>query len=96
MFFPLFREKCFPELIEEVANNESCVIVGRCADFILKDKENVLKIFIDSSMQDKINRATEYYKLDKNKAEKEITRINKLRANHYKLYRNGMERSCQL
>ncbi len=74
------------ELIEEVANNESCVIVGRCADFILKDKENVLKIFIDSSMQDKINRATEYYKLDKNKAEKEITRINKLRANHYKYY----------
>ena len=74
------------ELIEEVANNESCVIVGRCADFILKDKENVLKIFIDSSIQDKINRATEYYKLDKNKAEKEITRINKLRANHYKYY----------
>ena len=74
------------QLIEEVANNESCVIVGRCADFILKDKENVLKIFIDSSIQDKINRATEYYKLDKNKAEKEITRINKLRANHYKYY----------
>ena len=74
------------ELIEEVANNESCVIVGRCADFILKDKENVLKIFIDSSIQDKINRATEYYKLDKNKAEKEIIRINKLRANHYKYY----------
>ena len=74
------------ELIGEVANKESCVIVGRCADFILKDKENVLKIFIDSSLQDKINRATEYYNLDKNKAQKEIKRINKLRENHYKYY----------
>ena len=74
------------ELIGEVADKESCVIVGRCADFILKDKENVLKIFIDSSLQDKINRATEYYNLDKNKAQKEIKRINKLRENHYKYY----------
>ena len=74
------------ELIKEVADKESCVIVGRCADFILKDKENVLKIFIDSSLQDKINRATEYYNLDKNKAQKEIKRINKLRENHYKYY----------
>ena len=74
------------ELIKEVADKESCVIVGRCADFILKDKENILKIFIDSSLQDKINRATEYYNLDKNKAQKEIKRINKLRANHYKYY----------
>ncbi len=74
------------ELIEEVAEKESCVIVGRCADFILKDKENVLKIFIDSSIQDKINRATEYYNLDKSKAQKEIKRINKLRENHYKYY----------
>ena len=74
------------ELIGEVADKESCVIVGRCADFILKDKENVLKIFIDSSLQDKINRATEYYNLDKNKAQKEIKRINKLRETHYKYY----------
>ena len=74
------------ELIKEVADKESCVIVGRCADFILKDKENILKIFIDSSLQDKINRATEYYNLDKNKAQKEIKRINKLRENHYKYY----------
>ena len=74
------------ELIKEVADKESCVIVGRCADFILKDKENILKIFIDSSLQDKINRATEYYNLDKNKAQNEIKRINKLRENHYKYY----------
>ena len=74
------------ELIKEIADKESCVIIGRCANFILKDKENVIKVFIYSKMDDKIRRATEYYGLDANKAEKEINRINKLRANHYKYY----------
>ena len=74
------------ELIKEVADQESCVIIGRCADFILKDKENVIKVFIYSDMEDKIKRATEIYGFDKEKAKKEITRIDKLRANHYKHY----------
>lgn len=74
------------ELIKEIANKESCVIIGRCADFILKDRKNVLKVFVNSSMDDKIKRATSFYGLDKSKAEKEINRINKLRANHYKYY----------
>ena len=74
------------ELIKEVANKESCVIIGRCADFILQDKENVIKVFVYSNMKDKIKRATEIYGFDKTKAEKEIKRIDKLRANHYKYY----------
>lgn len=74
------------ELIKKVADKESCVIIGRCADFILKDKENVIKVFVYANQEDKIKRATEIYGLDKIKAEKEIKRIDKLRANHYKHY----------
>ena len=74
------------KLIKEVAEKESCVIIGRCADFILKDMKNVIKVFIYSDMKDKIKRATEIYGLDKSKAEKEIKRIDKQRANHYKYY----------
>ena len=74
------------ELIKEVANENSCVIVGRCADFILKENKNVFKVFVYSNMENKVKRATDFYGLDKNKAEKEINRINKLRANHYKYY----------
>lgn len=73
-------------LIKKLANKESCVIIGRCADFILKDNKNVIKIFINNNMENKIKRATEFYGMNKEKAEKEITRINKLRANHYKYY----------
>ena len=46
----------------------------------------MVSIFVASSMEDKIKRATEFYNLDKVKVEKEINRINKLRANHYKYY----------
>ncbi len=73
-------------LIKDVASKESCVIIGKCADFILKDRKNVVKIFVYSNMEDKIKRATEFYGFDKDKAEKEIKRIDKLRANHYKHY----------
>ena len=74
------------ELIKQVADKESCVIIGRCANFILKDRKNVINVFVYSDMQDKIKRATEIYGLNKEKAEKEIKRIDKLRANHYKYY----------
>ncbi len=74
------------ELIKEVASKESCIIIGRCADFILRDRDDVINIFIYSDLKDRVNRATKYYGLDKDKAEKEIKKIDKLRANHYKYY----------
>lgn len=74
------------ELIKKVADQESCVIIGRCADFILQDRKNVIKVFVYSNMEDKVKRATEIYGLNRTKAEKEIKRIDKLRANHYKYY----------
>ena len=74
------------DFIKDLANRGACVIVGRCADSILKDRKNVLKIFVSSSMENKIKRVTKFYKMDEEIAKKEITRINKLRANHYKYY----------
>ena len=74
------------EIIKDIAKKESCVIIGRCADSILGNKENVIKVFIYSSMKDKIKRATKYYGINKAKAEKEIEKINKQRENHYKYY----------
>lgn len=74
------------ELIKDIASKESCVIIGRCADFILKDKKNVLKVFISGTMENKIKRAVNIFKIDEKNAEKEINRVNKLRASHYKYY----------
>ncbi len=73
-------------LIKELSNKEPCVIIGRCANYVLKDQKNVLNVFISSSMKDKIKRVTKYYNTKEQDAEKEIKKINKQRANHYKYY----------
>lgn len=66
------------------ANKKSCVIVCRCANFILK--ENAINVFIYNSEQDKINRVEKYYNINKKDVNKQIDKINKLRENHYKYY----------
>lgn len=76
------------QIIEEIADKESCVIIGRCADYILENRENLVKVFVYSGMEDKIKRAVTYYGLDKDKAEKEIRRNDKERATHYRHYTN--------
>ena len=64
----------------------SCVIVGRCSDYILKDTKNTLKVFLYSDMDSKVKRAVKYYGISKEKAEKQIESINKKREKHYKYY----------
>lgn len=76
------------KVIEALAQKESCVIVGRCADYVLKDKKNVTKIFLYSSLEDEVARAIKYYQVDSKKALKQIQKINKERAKHYKYYTN--------
>lgn len=74
------------KVIEDLYNNtESSIIVGRCSDYILKDKTNVIKLFIYSSDMDfKINRKMKYEDLDKEKAIKKIEKTDKQRAEYYK------------
>ena len=74
------------EMIKKLADKESCVIIGRCSDFILRDRKDIIKVFVYCGIEGKIKRATEYYGLTEDKAKKEINRINKLRSNHYEHY----------
>jgi cytidylate kinase/uncharacterized membrane protein len=75
-------------VIKEIAQKESCVIIGRCADYILKDEKNILKVFVYSDKADKVNRAVKYYDMNEKTAAKEIDKVNKNRAKHYKYYTN--------
>ncbi len=72
--------------IKQVAKNEACVIIGRCADYILKEQKNVFNVFLYSDEKGKVERAITYYGLSKKNAQKEINRINKARQNHYNHY----------
>ena len=73
------------KVIKSLAKS-SCVIVGRCADYILKDNKNVIKIFLYSDLDSKIKRTIKYYGLTEKNALKEINKINRERAKHYKFY----------
>jgi putative MATE family efflux protein len=74
------------KVIEDLYDaKESAIIVGRCSDYILRDKVNVIKLFIYSSDMDfKINRKAQYENLNKTIAEKKIRQKDKERAEYYK------------
>lgn len=73
-------------VIRRIAAEGPCVIVGRCADYILKDYPDVLKIFLHADMSSKAKRVTEQYGITPEKALPEIERINKSREEHYHHY----------
>lgn len=83
------------KVIKELAKNTPCVIVGRCANYVLKDYKNIINIFLYSSDEDKINRCFKYYGIKKKDALKEINKINNAREKHYKHYTNGEWRNLK-
>ena len=74
------------DAIKSIAEKETCIIVGRSADYILKDLPNVFSIFISAPSEDKINRGITYYNLDPKKAERLIKKKNKQRKEYYEYY----------
>ena len=76
------------DTIKNLAEQESCVIVGRCADYALKDNEDCYTVFIKASMEAKIKRVSRIYNLNEDKAKDLIVKNNKKRANYYNFYAN--------
>ncbi|MGN0711526.1 MAG: AAA family ATPase [Anaerovoracaceae bacterium] len=70
-------------VIREIAQEGPCVIVGRCADYVLKDMHDATKIFICAEMDNRIKRAVEEYGMNPDTAEAEIKKIDKARTNYY-------------
>src|SRR5574344_1234392 len=75
--------------IQKLAAQESCVIIGRCANWILKDDANCFRVFVFSDINDAVSRVVGYINADPVKAKEEIIKINKARANHYWQYTGG-------
>ena len=74
------------DAIKKIADKESCVIVGRCADYVLRDVPNVCNIFICAPMDEKIKRAVEFYGLNPEKAASQIIKKDKKRKGYYNFY----------
>ena len=74
------------EIVREVAEEGSCVIVGRCADHVLRSRVPTLNIFIHSEMAYKIERSVEEHNMPRDRAASLLTRRDKARAHHYRFY----------
>ena len=73
-------------IILELAEKEPCVIIGRNADYILKDRDDVLNVFIHGDMPEKIQRITDLYNVEKQKAVKMMEDTDKRRKTNYNFY----------
>lgn len=76
------------EVVHKMADEGPCVIVGRCADYLLRDKKNVVNIFIWATLESRVKRAVEVYDLPEHKAAETILKIDKRRANYYNYHAN--------
>ncbi|MDP4118749.1 MAG: cytidylate kinase-like family protein [Bacillota bacterium] len=74
------------ETIEKIAVEGPCVIVGRCADYILRDNPHCIKVFIYSDVESRVNRAVNEYKIESKNMKEFILRCDKKRANYYNFY----------
>ncbi len=74
------------EVVTKFANQGRCVIVGRCADQILADREDVFRVFIYADMDKRIERGIQEYGMAKQTAWKEIEKSDKERSRHYNVF----------
>ncbi len=74
------------EIIRELAEKGSCVIVGRCADYVLREHPDLFSVFICADIDYRMKRAVSEYGLPADRAEKAVRNKDKQRARHYHFY----------
>lgn len=76
------------DTIKKIARQESCVFVGRCADYALQDDFNIISVFITSDLETKTKRICERLNVSSAKAKELIIKTDKKRASYYNYYTN--------
>jgi cytidylate kinase len=95
MVFPLGMEsterqdqifKVQSRIIREIAEKEACIIVGRCSDFILKEEENAIHIYIYAPYESRLRNCVEKLGMKKDEAQKMVSAVDKARKAMHKHY----------
>ena len=76
------------QVIKDVATQGSCVIVGRCADYVLRDIDNVVRVFVYGNIKNRIERIATLHEISHYKAEDAIKKKDKIRGSYYNYYTN--------
>ncbi|OON88043.1 cytidylate kinase [Oribacterium sp. C9] len=77
------------EIIRRLADTESCIIVGKAADYVLRDRDNVLSVYIEAPRRFTRKMVMNRMNVDGNKADQIITKTDRYRADYYKYYTHG-------
>lgn len=89
--FYLTNESLFvieSQVIREMAEKNSCIFLGRCADYVLKDYPYCLNVFICANYEDRVRNIMEIYHYDEKKAKDFIKKMDKKRADYYNYFTN--------
>lgn len=85
--------------IQKIASEQDCVIIGRCADYALRDFTGVINLFVSAPFEYRVKRAIEVYGIEEKHAENYVKRIDKQRTSYYNYYtdkRWGQPQNYQL
>lgn len=77
------------EIIRELAKTQSCVIIGKCADYVLSDRPNVASFYIEAPRKECVRSIMNKLQVPEEKAHELIQKTDKYRADYYKYYTNG-------
>ncbi|MCI8867082.1 MAG: cytidylate kinase-like family protein [Anaerotignum sp.] len=77
------------QVIKEVAEEGSCVIVGRSANYVLSENPNCINVFLQADLKDRVERAVRHYDLPEKNAEAAVIKTDKRRANYYNYFTGG-------
>ena len=72
--------------IQQLVGEKSCVIIGRCADYVLRDNPNMISFFISDSMPSRIRRISGQLKISENEAQSQIKKVDKTRSSFYNFF----------
>lgn len=77
------------QIIEQLADTESCIIVGKCADWILKDRKNIISVYIEAPRSYCLKRIQTRMNVSEEEANRLIANTDKYRADYYHYYSQG-------
>ena len=74
------------KVIKGLADSSSCVIIGRCADYVLRDRYNVLRVFISSTRESRAEHESKRSRITLSEAMQKVDRVDRKRADYYRFY----------
>ncbi len=77
------------DIIRKLADTQSCVIIGKCADYILKDRDNVISVYIEAPRKACLESIMKKMHVSEKRGHELIRKTDKYRADYYKYYTNG-------